>query len=635
MIDRARTFASRVSPPDFRVAVLGPRARAVVDRVATRHFVSVVLVLLMLQPELVKRVGGPKIVTKHGLEIVVLVVALVMLERRFERVKSRVGFLALPLGTLVGFWLLTGLVNGVSASTILIGIEWELRFLPLLVVVAAAEDPLADARLYGRVLVAAAAIESLFAIQWAAGLTNFQSTFEQKNLLGAFLALAIVYLAAAGPRNLGIPTRAGVVLGVLIAGGVFSAGSREGGVALVLGLLTVAFLRYGRLVKAAVAVALVLLAGVLTAATLHGSGNTNTHGVLNRWKVVYTKASLDPDRNIRVFLLDRNAKLVDREKPILGFGIGTASDSRLVYGYKSPVYKAVAPYSPRYMKHYVYDSNWAIVLLETGWVGIVFMTGLFLYLGLIGVSVMKRHWSGRLLVSCAVAVAALGFFGSAFQVPLVSAILWLSTAVACTLPVAEPRSRRVYLSFAGAGAAALAVVGLYAAVRPGAASSSTHESRHHARGHGQQPRARRAVERHFKLVNYANAALSPGPRKGGRASIRVENVFRAGYAVRLARRSGKAVRVKQRRRYLFSASVKNASARRQRIAALIEWHGKHGNAVGTDWSRPTVLIRHRRFRAVRVSAEAPRSAVTALPVLVVTRNRGLHSGILVTRVRFD
>jgi hypothetical protein len=604
----SRSIGERVSAVDVKSL---PR------QLALRHFVATVLVYLMVEPELALHGGRLKVGFDHGAEALVLLVAIYAAARRFHRVWERLGLLLLPIGLLVVFWIVTGIGNHVRPSTMFVGMEWELRFLPLVVVVAAAANPLKDARLYGQVLVVGAAVESLFALQWAVGLTGFQSTFEQKNVLGAFLALAVIYLTAAGPRALGFSTPVGAGLAALIVVGIISSGSREGGIAAAIGLLVVAFMRYPWPVKVAAAAVGALAATLLIAASLHNlSGETNTHGVFNRWKVVYTKASLAPSRNIRTRLLVNNAKLVDRTKPVLGFGIGMASDRRVVYSLRSPVFVSLAPLNPQYIKHYVYDSNWAIVLLETGWVGVLLLAGLFAYLIVIGILAARRHWIGRVLACTALAVAALGFFGSAFHEPLVSAMLWLTAGACCAIPAPRRLAREGYIPVATAAAAALVALGVYAAVK--------------------HPTSLAALQPFSPgtLVRATNAQVAPPSRYAPGAALIVSNANPGAYSVRMAS-NGKLIKVTPKLHYSFGVSVFGATRKPQTIVARIVWKNAKGKVLSRSASAPVTSSRPGTFQQLLVTSRAPRKATRAVPVIAVVGKPRAGSRMLVQRAIFQ
>lgn len=430
-------------------------AVAALVRLDPRYPIAAVLAFIPVQELVVGYTSGPALfAARYGPELVLDLLALVVVATSSRRIWQRLGPAAVPLVALLSFWALTGVWNAVAPSTVLVGLRSELRFLPLVVLPLVSRRPLADARLYGRVLVYSGAVQAVIALAELAGGERVRSalapryeivfggvslgksgppldtvfgTFGNRNLLGIFLALAWIVLAAAGSRGLGIRPRAAVLLGWLIVGGVVASGSREGALALLVGLAVIGAARWGRSfarLGLAAAAGLVVVGLWLAPVGDPGLSLLDSASIHERWRAVFTPVAWSPDTNFRLRLLVENTKLTAAEEPFFGFGIGTASDPRRLANFTSPVYRSF-PGLERAVLPFLSDGNWAILVLEVGFVGLALLALVLLALVQLGLEVRERHWSGLALAAVVPAVLLLGLFTSVLQQRPASALLWL------------------------------------------------------------------------------------------------------------------------------------------------------------------------------------------------------------------
>lgn len=433
----------------------GVLAAIVLMRINGRYIVAGLIVFLPIQELALTHAHGVGVILiRYGPELIVDGAAVVLLATYFRIIRDRLGQLALPLGLVLMFWTLTAVWNAVSASTALIGLRGELRFLPLAIFPLVSRTPFRDARLYGGVLVIVGAFQGVVALVEFVGGTRVREllapqyeivlggvsvgqagpplahvfgTFGHRNLLGVFLALAWIVLAAAGGRRLGFPPRVGVSLGVILVAGVVVSASREGALALMLGMFTVALMRFGRSVgrAAIVGVSAVAVIGLWTAPESEWSGRLlDANPIVTRWQALFTSAAWSPETNFRLRLLLENADLTEAERPIFGFGIGTMTDPRLLADYSSPVYRNF-PGMESAVRPFLSDGNWAILVLEVGFVGTALLALLFAALMRFGLAARHYGWPPVALVATVPAIIALGFFTSVLQQRPASAVLWL------------------------------------------------------------------------------------------------------------------------------------------------------------------------------------------------------------------
>ena len=432
----------------------GVLALVAVARLDPRYAIAGVLAFLPVQELVVSHAPGPAaLAVRYGPELVLDVLLLVVVARRPAEIWRRLGPIALPLGALLAFWILTALWNALPASTAVVGLRSELRFLPLLVLPLVARHPRRDARLYAQVIVFSAAAQAVVALVELVGgpgvrsalaprydlvlggvsvgkagppLDSIFGTFGNRNLLGLFLALAWIILAAAGSREVGLRPRVGLAVGWLIVVAVVGSASREGAIALAVGAGVVGIVRWGRsLVRMALfASAAFVLAGLWLAPVAPSASLIDSGSVFQRWQSVFTPVAWQPDTNFRLRLLINNAKLAASDAPLFGYGIGTATDPRLLADFSSPVYRSF-PGLERAVLPFLSDGNWAILVIEAGFTGLALLALLLSALIALGLATRDLHWAGLALAAVVPAVLVLGFFTSALQQRPASAVLWL------------------------------------------------------------------------------------------------------------------------------------------------------------------------------------------------------------------
>jgi O-Antigen ligase len=409
---------------------------------------------------------------RYGPELLAIVLLVVLAIARRPVLGIDALWVALPLAAVVAYWALTALVNDVSLRTAVVGMRSELRFLSLLAIPLFLRAIERDAILFARVIVGGAVLQAALVMielvggspvrsaltpsytltvggvtvgQAQAGPCAIVGTFDHRNLLGPFLAFAFVILIAAGRRLLARPPWALWVIGALLLLAVVVSGSRQGIVAAVVGGLAVSILRrWTRVLWLALAVAILIVVGGILAAQLTHPTAADREGFVAHWSYAFTTSAWTPEEgtNLRLFLLKTTVDQTAHKSPAFGYGLGTASDPKLLGGdYKSPIYDHFRGREP-YISSFIYDNNWASLLLEVGFVGVALAALLFMAVIRTGVRVARVHWIGDAAASLAVAIAVLGFFGPSLQARIPNAFLWLFVGLALAyLCAPRPKAR--------------------------------------------------------------------------------------------------------------------------------------------------------------------------------------------------
>ncbi|HEY5320955.1 MAG TPA: O-antigen ligase family protein [Galbitalea sp.] len=401
-------------------------------KATSRNLVAGVLVFLPFAPFVSNHLShGPSSVVRYGTEVLIDALAVGVAIRRRRRVVTVLRPLIVPFAVLFGFWLLSALWNDVSWKVVAIGVRSEFRYLPIVAIVAIAAAPLRDARVYLWVIVVSAAFQSVLALLYAANAISLQTTLGDRNQLGILLMLALI-LFASGFRELGLGTWAVAGIAMLLLAGVLATASREAAIGLGIGLAVLGFLElkgWPRLTLVAVAVAAAVVI-VIPTVTGSGSGYLDSRSVAGRWQELFA-ASFSPDTNFRTRLLVENSKLVAHHNPVLGFGPGMGSAPSVIKDLSSPVYRSFRAYKlVIQIEPFVYDSNWAILVLETGFVGVALLGALFVYLAAIGMKAARRKvWLGSALIATLFSVVVAGFAAPIFREPVASFVLWLAVGL--------------------------------------------------------------------------------------------------------------------------------------------------------------------------------------------------------------
>lgn len=401
-------------------------------QVTSRNLVAGVLVFLPFAPFASSHLShGPSSVVRYGTEVLIDALAVGVVIRRSRRVVTALRPLILPFAALLGFWLLSAVWNDVPWKVVAIGLRSEFRYLPIVAVVAVAAAPLRDARVYLWVIVVSAAFQSVLALLFAANVISLQTTLGDRNQLGILLMLAIILLAA-GFRELGLGAWAVAGIAILLVAGVLVTASREAAIGLGIGLAVLGLLElkgWPRLTLIAVAVAAAILILIPTV-TGSGSGYLDSRSVVGRWQELFA-ASFSPDTNFRTKLLVENSKLVAHHNPVLGFGPGMGSAPGVIKDLSSPVYRSFPTFKlASQIEPYVYDSNWAILVLEIGFAGVALLFAVLAYMGLISSRVARRKiWVGPSVLAILVAISVTCFAAPTFREPVASYVLWLAVGI--------------------------------------------------------------------------------------------------------------------------------------------------------------------------------------------------------------
>jgi hypothetical protein len=401
--------------------------------------------------------GSIASVARYGPEAlgaVMLVAALASTSVEWHRWRDLMG----ALTAVAVVWGIGAVHAGVSPSTAVIGYRSELRWVPLAFVVALTRDHVTDTRWYGRAVVVAAAVQSVIAmLEWIGGSSvsaffspnyaivigglsvasasahvhSIFGTFENHNAFATYLVFAWVSLVAIGWSRLGIRRDVHIVLAVLIPFVIVITGSREAALALVLGGLVV-----GRVRLRLPSVRLALLLGVAvvalgTAYTTTTTLDKDTRGQLGtRWAVIFNPAtySTTDGQNFRLSLLFQEVGLTARHSPLLGYGIGSVVDPRSVPDGSNPLYRIPAGLEAIQFR-YIFDGNWGLLAVETGFLGVAAVIVLLAAIGRIGVRAAREP--AGVVVYCLVGcVVLLGFFECVLQDAPSTLVWWVFVGLA-------------------------------------------------------------------------------------------------------------------------------------------------------------------------------------------------------------
>lgn len=448
-------------------------------QVPERYLVCALIAYLPFQEFLLSYVSSDQLLrVRLAPEAGVLALALALAVRRSRLIATRLRLVAVPVAVCVCVWLVAALWNYLPLSTVVIGFRSQFRFVALFVIALASTAPARDAKLYARVLGGIAAVEALlalvqffggqsvrawFAPDWsivvdgvvvstsnAVSLETVFGTFAHRNAYADFLLFAWIVVAAAGGTSLGFRRGVGVALGTLIAVGIAISGSREAGIAFVLAAILVARVRFRfpslRLAAAFAAVAAIAVGTLAVAtdpssegATLGAREQLDSPELAHRWRSLLTREAWSPESNARVRILRANGGLVARASPAFGYGIGSVTDSRKLEDGSSPFYLTQTG-TLAAQRGYAYDSNWTLLLVEVGFLGLAALALVFLRLGRLGTSIMREHWLGLALVGVLLSVVVVGFLTSVLLLRLPNAMLWLVSGLVVALASERARS---------------------------------------------------------------------------------------------------------------------------------------------------------------------------------------------------
>jgi hypothetical protein len=369
------------------------------------------------------------------------------------------------LGATVACWLIGAVAADESASQAVIGVRAELRWVPLCLLVALSRDVTRDARVYARGIVAAASVQAFVAVAeltvgqparaffaphynivlggvTVSSSTTFRpdsisGTLDNYNSLGTWLLMGWIVAVLAGTKGLGVSRWVVWLTGIGFPAIIVLAGSREALIALAVAAVAIGGIRYRFPVFRAVAV--VGLIGAVSYPILTNSAATNGANrtdLRTRFEVLLNPATYSPtsSSNFRLALLASSERLTFSHSPLLGFGIGSVVDPRSLASGTNPFY--LTSEGQQAIKFgYLYDGNWALLLTETGIVGLALLT---LLLGSIARVAWRARagWVGSSVVVLTACIIVLGFFESILQTDA-SAVYW--ALIGCVLAVVADR----------------------------------------------------------------------------------------------------------------------------------------------------------------------------------------------------
>ncbi|MFN2467288.1 MAG: O-antigen ligase family protein [Gaiellaceae bacterium] len=446
------------------VAVLG---FLVLSRTSMRVAVAVLLAYLCVESLVLTHLPRDAVLfARFAPELGLIAVVVVRVLASIDLAVTRLRPIGAVLVTVAGAWLASAVWNLTALSTVVIGFRSELRFLPLLLLPLLSRTPRRDALFIGRVIVVLGVFEAIIAgIQLVGGpgvrakfapsyeiviggttfagsrvpdTASIFGTFGHYNALGMFLALSWIVLAAAGSERLGLGRWTGRAASTAMLLGVVVSGSRESAIALLVAALVIARIRFRLPVGYATALVALLVAFAWPyVSSVSGEAPTSARSSRNigqRWHSLLSPQTWQASyySNFRLYLLASDVELVAKEAPFLGFGIGSVSDRRRLQNGTSPLFRSPAGRRAAQFS-YLYDGNWALILVEVGFLGLLALTLFLFRVGRISLQVAREHWLGLALFAVLVAVLVLGFFAPVLQLRLPGAILWLLLGVALAI----------------------------------------------------------------------------------------------------------------------------------------------------------------------------------------------------------
>jgi O-antigen/teichoic acid export membrane protein len=445
--------------PLVAAAVAGVIALGLLSQFPARYAVALLLVYLPFEEFVLTHFAGRHTAAvRYAPELAVELLVVVAVLARIGELFPRATRLLAAIAICVIPWVLSALASDNGFSTALIGLRSELRFASLCLVPLLLANPQRDLRFFARVVIWTAGAQSLiafaefaggaqvrtfFAPNWRvelSGVTLAESgpvrlgtvfgTFSNYNGLAIFLLLAWILLASAGGRALGFSRRWGLALGSTFVVAIILSGSREGAAGLVLAALLIGRRRFR--LPVVWLVTLVALSAVLFAPLLADvqatapQGSVSYTSLSKRWRAVASPEtwSPTPHGNFRLYLLKSEFDAVRAEAPVFGFGLGSITDPRRVADRSSAAYRTSAGRQAASFR-YLFDGNWGLILLETGFAGAAALVGAFILAARFGMVLSERHWVGTALTASVLAFGLIGFFAPVLQLRVPGAVFWL------------------------------------------------------------------------------------------------------------------------------------------------------------------------------------------------------------------
>jgi len=164
------------------------------------------------------------------------------------------------------------------------------------------------------------------------------------------------------------------------------------------------------------------------------TGSVSYTSLVNRWHAVLSPAawSPTPHGNFRLYLLKSELEAVRAGAPLFGFGLGSVTDPRRVIDGTSAAYRTSAGRQATSFR-YLFDGNWGLLLLETGFAGVAALLCVFVLALRFAVDLARRHWVGLALAASLLAFAAIGFFAPVLQLRVPGALLWILVGFATAM----------------------------------------------------------------------------------------------------------------------------------------------------------------------------------------------------------
>jgi hypothetical protein len=467
---------SAVAQPSIGLLLAGTALVAIaVVRFSAAGWVCALIIYLPFEGLVTSHVPTASLVwVKYGPEAATAIVALVAVIRHGRSTWTQLGVLRIPLMAILLAWTGAAVANGIPATTAILGFRTELRYLPILLLLAISSTPVKDARLVATAIGASAIVQAALAVLEIVGgatihhllaqhytvqlgnvtlthstvarITDVTGTMRTYNELADFLVAGWLVLVCAG-TNVALPRRLrlAAVMGIPVV--VLATGSREGAAFL---LLSAALIARNRLhvpsIRIFVIAAAVLVLSLPLWAPSGSTANRSSslvHRVAARWTVALQPSTWSggyENNNFRLYLAENEASDVLRHSASFGWGTGSVDDPRTLQSGTNPLLKTMAG-RLALASNFAYDGSWLLLLIQTGIVGLAASLLLIGSIAWIGRLLRPWHWIGDAAIILSAGVAVVGFFAPDLQQHTLSASYWAISGCAVAHHAAQRRQR--------------------------------------------------------------------------------------------------------------------------------------------------------------------------------------------------
>ncbi len=371
-----------------------------------------------------------------------------------------------PLLAIAAVAVLSAATSQIPIDRMLIGLRSELRFLPLILIAAVAFRGAESATVVARVIVwtgvAQGALGFLGLVLGEGFKTAISPQFSvtvggvevaptallregtiagslnNYNHFATVLAVSALVGLVVGAQRLGVHRFVWIAVIGFLCGMVVLSGSREGVLALGLGLTVLAWRAGYRWVVLGLSIGAVLVG--LALPNYDTIGNVDSRGLSARWSAILDPRTFSTDQqaNFRLALLETELAIAARHNLLLGTGPGSVVDRRTEADGSNPLYEThTGKTALRF--NFTYDGNWGLIALEFGLLGLAGFAWFLLRIWRLGRNRGPAAWASSCLVTLVPVVVLLGFFSAILQQRQMASVLFVLVGIAATEGVARTR----------------------------------------------------------------------------------------------------------------------------------------------------------------------------------------------------